>query len=205
MVMALFLVAGPSWAAEEHADTTYGRIEGDLAVVAGVGAAVGARGPRGAADLRLRYLDTVGVWGTYEDGVMLGSASEPRRVLSTGVELRPLFLARWLQGAELGLGRVDLAIDSLGLEIGAFFAQPQGGAFGQRPGLQLGLGLELPVLARASGPWIGLHGGVRWSDHALDGADAPGPADRALFLAVTLSWHQLFGGHVVDVGDKAPR
>ncbi len=186
-------------------DATYGRIDGDISAIGGLGATVGPGGPRATVDMRVRYLDTVGVFTTYEDATVFASAAEPKRVLALGLELRPLFLARWLKGKELGSPRVDLAIDSFGLELGAFFSQPTGGSFGEKPGLQLGVGLELPVLGRASGPWIGLHGGVRWSDAALAEGTVLGPADRAAYLSVTLAWHQFFGTHAVDWDDRGPK
>ena len=186
-------------------DTTYGRIDGDASVVVGAGVALGPRDPRAALDARLRYLDTVGIFVTYEDGRLFGSGADPSRVLAGGLELRPLFLGRWLKGVELGHARADLLLDSFGIELGGFVAQPAGGSFGQRPGLQVGLGLELPVSGSASGLWTGLHGGLRWSDAALSGDALRGPSDRAAFLAITASWHQLFGAHVVDLRDTAPR
>lgn len=215
-------LAGPARAGDEHEvnwrdikglsseketnlqkrDTTYGRVDGDLSVVLGLGATVAPRGPRTAADLRFRYLDTVGIFADYEDGALVKSGSEPRRVFAAGLELRPLFLGRWLRGLELESARIDLLIDSIGLELGAAFAQPEGSPFGSRPGLQAGLGLEIPVLAQASGPWLGVHGGVRWSDSAVSGGTVEGPDDRAAFLTLTVAWHQFFGGHVVDIGDR---
>jgi hypothetical protein len=191
--------------AKSTVDTSYGRVDGDLSVSFGLGATVGPRSPRASADLRFRYMDTVGIFGTYEDGPLLGSGSEPRRVLATGVELRPLFIARWLTGREFGVPHLDLALDSFGLELGAFFAQPDGAAFAARPGLQAGLGLEVPVLPHSNGPWIGFHGGARWSDTALGGSGTEGPVDRSLYLGITVAWHQFFGGHVVDLGDRASR
>lgn len=183
-------------------DGSHGRFDGDLAIAGAVGMTVGPRGPRASGDLRLRYLSTAGVFGTYEDGPLVGSDAEPRRTVAFGLELRPLFLARWATGRELGLPRLDLLIDSLALEVGAVFAQPEGARFGARPGLQAGLGLELPFFATASGPFLGLHGGARWSDAALSGGPLDGPSDRALYLNITLGWQQLFGGHVVDMGDR---
>ncbi len=202
------LAAGSAARAAEprgSVDTTYGRIEGDMAVAVGAGATLASRGPRGEVDLRLRYLDTAGVFATYEEGPLFGSGAEPRRVFAGGLELRPLFLGRWLNGWELGVDRLDLAIDSLGVEIGAVLEQPSGGAFASRPGLEVGLGLELPIGTRANGPWIGLHGGVRWADSALEGRPIADASDRALYLSITLAFHQVFGAHVVDVGDTAPR
>lgn len=101
--------------------------------------------------------------------------------------------------------RAWIALDSLGFELGGFFAQPQYEQFGERPGLQAGIALELPILARASGPWIGLHGGIRFSDSALSGGPTSDPADRAFFLSITLAWHQIVGAHAVDAFDVAPR
>ncbi len=186
-------------------DSTYGRIDGDVALVGGVGASFGPTAPRLAFDLRFRYLDTVGVFVDYEDAPLVGSTADPRRVFSTGLELRPLFLARWLQLGELHRTRFDLVVDSFGLELGAVFQQASGTSFGQRPGVHAGLGLEVPIFARASGPWIGFHGGVRWSDAVISGGPVNDPGDRALYLAITLSWHQLFLTHAVDAGDRPPQ
>ena len=187
------------------ADTTYGRIDGDIGLVLGLGLTVGPDAPRGTLDLRVRYLETAGLFLTYEEGTIFGSGAEPVRVLAGGLEIRPLFLGRWLTGRELGNARLDLALDSLGFELGGFFAQPQEEPFGERPGLQAGLGLELPLLAHASGPWIGLHGGIRFSDNALGGGPTSDPADRAFFLSFTIAWHQTVGAHVVDPFDRALR
>ncbi len=192
----------PQSPAPRESDATYGRIDGDMAAVLGVGATAGPGGARAAIDGRFRYLDTIGVFATYEDAKVFSSGADPRRVAAFGMEVRPLFLGRWLNGLELGAPRVDLALDSFGLELGAFFSQPFGGSFGDKPGLQMGLGLELPVFARASGPWLGLHGGVRWSDAALGEGTVRGPSDRAAYLSVTVAWHQFFGAHAVDWGDR---
>lgn len=191
--------------AVEGEDTSYGRIEGDLSASAGAGATLGPRAPRAALDLRLRYLWTAGVFATYEDGPLVDSAAEPRRALATGIELRPLFIARWLQGLQSGNAYLDMTVDSLALELGAVFMEPTGGKLGSRPGLQLGAGMTVPILPHASGPVIGFHGGVRWSDAALGGQALEGPSDRAMYLLVTLAWQQVFGAHVVDSGDPRPR
>ncbi|MDB4943404.1 MAG: hypothetical protein JWP97_2938 [Labilithrix sp.] len=201
--LAAALLPGAAGAAGAP-DTSYERLEGDLSVAGAVGATFGPRAPRAALDLRLRYLWTAGIFVTYDDGPLLGSAAEPRRALAIGAELRPLFLARWLQGKETGHPRLDLAIDSLGLELGAVFQQPAGESFGSKPGLQAGLGLTIPFFPRASGLVIGLHGGARWSNAMLSGRDAETPSDRSLFGLVTVGWQQAFGGNVVDLGDRAP-
>lgn len=201
VVLAAF-VAAPSEASAAGVDATHGRLDGDMAVVVGAGAVIGPRAPRAALDLRFRYLSTAGVFVTYEEGPLFGSAAEPRRVFATGLELRPLFLARWAQGLEVGEPRADLFIDSFALEIGAAFQQPIGRSFDQKPSLQAGLGLELPLFPRASGLLIGLHAGLRWNDAGLAG-DVSTPRERASYLLVTIAWQQIFGAHVVDIFDRA--
>lgn len=202
---AAFALAAGAARAEERADGSYGRLDGDLTLVGALGGVVAARGPRGEAELRLRYLESVGLFGTYEDGATFGSAAEPERVVTVGLETRPLFLSRWLTGNESLHPRMDLTVDSLALEFGATWSQPAGQAFASRAGIQAGLGLEVPLLARVNGPWIGLHGGVRWSDAALASGTMQTADDRAVFLAITLAWHQVIVAHLVDVGDEAPR
>jgi hypothetical protein len=203
---AAALLVMPSHArADGPAEGTYGRIAGDMTLVGALGGVVAARGPRAEAEVRLRYLESVGAFVSYEDGAVLGSSAEPERVLTAGVEVRPLFLFRWLRGKEGGSPWRDMAIDSLGLELGATFAQPAGTGFASVGGLQLGLGVEVPLLPRSTGPWIGLHGGLRWSDSALESGVIRSVDDRAAFLAITVAWHQEFVAHVVDQGDRAPR
>src|SRR5580700_3231312 len=120
-VVALLLLPAMA-SAQRPGDGTYGRIAGDVTLVGALGGVVAARGPRAEAELRLRYLESVGAFVSYEDGTVLGSSAEPERVLTAGVEARPLFLFRWLRGREGGSAWLDLAIDSLGLELGAVFA-----------------------------------------------------------------------------------
>lgn len=194
MTSALLLLA----VAAAARDASYGRVDGDVSAVFGLGVAVGPRGASGAVDLRARYLDSAGVFVTYEEG--FGGPAEPARALAFGVELRPLFLARWLSDLELGVPHLDLLIDSLGLELGAAILQPRAGDFGDRVALQAGLGLELPILGRARGPWVGLHGGVRLSDKGL-AREAPSALERAAYLGVTLAWHEVLRAHVVDAGE----
>jgi hypothetical protein len=190
--------------ADEDPVSSYGRVAGDLGLALGVGVVAAPRGPRGEAELRARYLDTAGVFVTYEDGALLGSSAEPTRVLAGGVELRPLFLYRWLQGQESGDARWDMLVDSFGIELGATLSQPAGQPMSQG-GLQFGLGLELPLFPRASGPWIGLHGGVRWSDVALATGQVQSADDRSVYVAVTLTWQQVITTHLVDVRDALVR
>jgi hypothetical protein len=178
-------------------DTTYGRIEGDVALSLGAGATFGPRAPRGAVDLRFRYLDTAGLFVAYEDGAVFGASAVPERLAVVGAELRPLFLARWGTGLGFARPRLDLFLDSFGLELGVFWAQLPGEAFAKTSGLQFGVGLEFPLAARASGPWIGLHPGLRWSERALAGGGVETAAERAAYVNVTLRWHELVHARLV--------
>ena len=199
---ALLLAVGGRAEGEEP---SYGRVEGDVTLAVGAGASFASGGPRAAAELRARYLETAGVFATYEDGALVGSSADPRRTLAFGLELRPLFLYRWLDGHETHSARLDLTLDSFGLELGMIWpASPSADGFAQRPGVQAGVGLELPIMPDATGLWLALHGGVRWSDDAL-AAGPSHPGDREAYLAVTLAWHQVVSTHLVDIGDEAPR
>jgi hypothetical protein len=190
--------------ARANLDTTYGRVDGDLGVSIGAGATFGPSAPRAAADVRFRYLDTAGLFGFYEDGLS-ATSSDPRRLFGLGFEVRPLFLGRWLVGSEIGVSWLDLFIDSLGLELGTFFEEPIDGALESRPGVQVSLGLEVPLMGRASGLFIGLHGGGRFTHAALEGENSDSPEGRSGFLTITLEYHQIFAAHLVDARDTAPR
>lgn len=171
-------------------DAAYGRLSGDVAIAASAGVSAGSGDPRIAGDLRLRYLQTAGVFGTVEAGN--GS------VVATGIELRPLFVSRWALGRELGYSRLDMLIDSAAIEMGVAFLHDTGGATRGLPrALQTGLGLELPFFANATGPFLGVHAGFRWSDAAL-----AGQRGGAGFVALTLGWQQIFSGHVVDYEER---
>ena len=165
-------------------DAAYGRLSGDVAVAASAGVGLGASAPRLAGDLRLRYLQTAGLFGT----VMAGDGS----LLATGIELRPLFVSRWALGRELGYPRLDMLIDSAAIEVGVAFVHP-----GSQRAFQAGLGLELPFFSVATGPFLGVHAGLRWSEDALAGQGA-----GQGFLALTLGWQQIFTGHVVDYEER---
>ena len=197
------LVALPAVAsADSENDGAYGRIEGDLSLHAGAGVAVVHGGPHLAFQLEALYLSTAGLYARYTDA--LGQRhTNIKRTLSTGVELRPLFLARYAQDFERGPARLDLFLDSLSVEIGAFWDQPERGPFAIRPGVEFGTGLEFPILAKASGPYVGAFAALRLQD--------PGkPNDRDIFqqgsmLLLVFSWHQVVSTHLVDFRDRRSR
>jgi hypothetical protein len=205
LLAAGLVLAGAPARADGTVDPSYGRVQGDLTLVLGLGTTIAEGGTRAEGELRIRYLESVGLFGAYEDGPPVSSSSEPARVLVGGLEVRPLFLYRWLQGHETRRAWLDLAIDSFGLELGAVAMQPVGAQFGSQSGVQMGLGLEIPILGEATGLWLGVHGGVRWGDVALATGTVSSTDDRSAFVSLTLAWHQVVVAHVVDVGDEAPR
>ena len=201
---ALVSVSVCARADDRPTDPSHGRVDGDVSVVVGVGGAIAPRGPRAQVELRLRYLETAGVFATLEDAGAFSSSSEPGRVFLTGFELRPLFLFRWLKGLEGARAHWDLTVDSIGLELGAMFEQPAEAGLASRNGVELGLGFEVPIFERPSGPFVGVRGSLRWSSEAL-GSTIQGAADRQAVLSLTLAWHQTLSGHLVDFDDRAPR
>ena len=201
---ALVLSVASGARGDPSPDPSLGRVEGDVGVVAGLGGAFGPNSPRALAEVRMRYLESAGLFVTYEDGSILGESPQGARALATGLELRPLFLYRWLDGHETRRARLDLVLDSLGLELGAWFPQASDASFVAHPGLEVGIGAEVPVGTSATGLWFGVHGGVRWGDRSLGAGVADTQSDRSLYLAVTVAWHQIIAAHLVDVGDRAP-
>jgi hypothetical protein len=204
-VSCAFLVASfaaPGLARADDTGGTYGRIEGDLTVAASVGATVTPDGTRGALDARVRYLDTAGLFATYEDG--FGTSTDPTRVFVSGLELRPMFLGRWLLNMESGRPYADLILDSIGLDLGLLMVQPKGGSMSGLPGLQVGLSAEVPIFPRASGPWVRVHGGMRFDESTVVYGTNAATWGHAPFLTITLGWHQVLATHIVDIGDTPP-
>jgi hypothetical protein len=199
---------GDARAAEEADDGAYGRFDGDVALELGAGAAFASGGPVLDVETGAFYLYTAGAYFRYTDA--LGRESpDVRRALAAGLQLRPLFLARYAKNMESGPARLDLLVDSIAFQVGAFWderrAREGGEGLASEPGLEFGVGLDLPILGRASGPFVGLRGILRWRTLDLEGKGDPNAVDRGAFLAVILAWHQVLGTHIVDVGDAVVR
>jgi hypothetical protein len=204
LVAALALLVAAPARAEGIVDPSYGRVDGDLTVAFGLGGTIGSGGFRPEAEVRARYLETAGIFASYEDGPVVGLSPDPSRVVKAGVELRPLFLYRWLRGYETRRERLDLLVDSAGLELGFAWAQPKDGSFDAHPGLVVGFGLELPITLDPSGLWLAVHAGLRWSEGALATGNVDTSDEREAYVTVTLAWHAQVVSHMVDVGDRAP-
>jgi hypothetical protein len=155
----------------------YGRLDGAFDLGLSAGAEFGSDSPAGNARASLHYYSMAGVYAEYVDAFRDDHPTS--RLVSLGVDLRPLFVPRWAKSWEAGPGTLDLVIDSLSLSLGAFFASPRGSALGDARGLDLSLGFGVPLTGHAAGPWVRTRGTLRWNE----------PADRALAtLLVGWDW-----------------
>lgn len=168
-----------------HEDGVYGRFDGDLDVGLAVGLEADDDANRGVARLSVHYFSMIGVYTTYSDG--LGADALFERFFAAGVDVRPAFVPRWSRDMQHGPGVLDLALDSISLGLGVWWAKPDARSFGDARGFETSLGMGLPLFGRASGLWLEARGMLRWADPAW----APG-ADPETVGVVMLSWHELF-------------
>lgn len=184
-------------ASEARADGLYGRFEGDVAVDATAGVSF-SRGTGFAFGARGLYLGTVGLYGSLEVAASSDARFAPGhdlRAFGGGIEARPLFLPRFLKARETGPAIADLVLDSIALRLGAR----------HEPGLpgtafDLGFGLEVPLLAEWSGPFLA---GTATYTVARDGLTGIGN-DRGWSAVLALGFRLPFRAHIVDVGDVRP-
>lgn len=155
--------AAPPHAPLPGSDGVYGRFDGDLALAAALGVELEDAEPRGALRASAHYLWTAGAYLRYADA--FGSAGpRPARVLSLGVDLRPLFLPRFALDYSQGPALLDLTLDSLSLTGGGYLGQFAGDSFGAERGFEAGIGLGMPLLGQAKGPWLEARAERRWPD-----------------------------------------
>jgi hypothetical protein len=152
-------------------DGVYERLDGSVTLSGGLGAELEGGEPRAQLRLAAHYLWTAGLYARYSDA--FGSADErPQRVASFGVDLRPLFLPRFALDYEQGPALLDLALDSLSLTAGAYFASPPGRErepppqrdFGDQRGFETGLGFSVPLCGSARGLWLDARAERRFAD-----------------------------------------
>lgn len=119
-IALLAVLAVPSLARAQGGDTIYGRFDGDLVLSAGLGGGIAIADRRHpdvtgttTIELRARLLDT--------GGLLVAPEWRPEgdsRVV-VAVDLRPVFLVRFLLNMESGDRYLDLFVDSIGLDVGA--------------------------------------------------------------------------------------
>jgi hypothetical protein len=194
-------VLATTGARADDTDGMYGRIDGDVELRAHAGAAFASGGPGLAASLTAVYLSSAGVYVHYTDALG-SSAPEVTRSIAAGVHFAPLFVVRAFSNMEHGPASVDLLVDSFAFELGAVWSAPRARSFVETPGLEAALGVGVPLLGTASGPWLGVRAALRWRPQDFGPAAPPGILERGAVLSVTLGWHQLFRTHLVDPGDR---
>lgn len=191
-------------------DGVFGRFDGDLELSAGLGAQAQLAAPALYGELSALYLSTAGVYATYAEAFGQTSARSLRS-LAGGFRLAPLFLARWGTDLERGPGHADLLLDSFHLDLGAFWSDERplplapGAGLSPEPGLELGLGIAVPFLSRATGPRLGLRAAARFRAIDLAGRGPGDLVESGAFVALTLRFHGVVKTGLVDVGDRAAR
>lgn len=161
-------------------DGVYGRLDGSLTMALAAGAELESGELGGSLRLSGHYLWTAGAYVHYSDAFG-GGDRRSARALSLGVDVRPLFLPRFALDREHGPALFDLALDSLSLSGGAYFVAPHAGSFGDDRGFEVGLGLGVPLLAEAEGPWLSLRAERRFADEG----------QNAWLFSLELGWHEL--------------
>lgn len=180
-------------------DGAYGRIDGDLAWQIDLGAGLRNGSPGASLSASTRYLDTAGL---YVSGFLPWSEHRDRpRTASCGVELRPLFLPRFLKNLEHGPPLLDLTLDSTALRLGALVSSSHDASF-RTPGWEAALQLGAPLTSSASGPWLRFGAALQWSHASLAGSPARGAAS---LWTVALAWQGLLDAGLVDLDDRSAR
>jgi hypothetical protein len=163
-------------------DGVYGRLDGDMTMALAAGAALGDARSYAAADLSLHYFWTVGVYANVREA-MGGDDHLFERAAGLGVEVRPLFLPRLVLDMQGSSALLDLTLDSLSFGLGAYFADPARADVSSR-GVELSLGLSVPLFRSASGPFLRVRGERRL---------ASSPDDRSeSVVALQLAWHLIW-------------
>lgn len=141
LAAATLLAASPA-----AADSTHGRLEADLSLEIGLGGGVAFEGMSvlgaGTLELRARYLDMA--------GLVLGGELRPDGASRAflGVDLRPLFLARFFLGGGTGTRYLDVLIDSVGIDLGVAVLP-----LDERVGVAfaVGFGVDVPLVFFSGG------------------------------------------------------
>jgi len=205
---AAVLAAGarPARAGQSSADGAYERFDDDLAFALEVGVNETFPGESLAGRLTTLYLHSAGMYVQYNETFGLGTQALARAMVS-GVELRPLFLARFGLDLERGPALLDLFVDSVSIGLGLYGvalspdACELSGLECWRTGMELAGGVELPLLGRASGPYIGLRGSWRWPARADPPSTTVADEPRGM-LGLSLGYRVTALAHAVDAGDE---
>jgi len=174
--------AAAHWPPAPESDGVYGRLRGDTDASLKLGGLISHSRLSASLGASAHYYSLLGITGDYSES--LDGDAVQLRSFSVGTELRPLFLPRWLLGQEHGPAWLDLTLDSVCVGFGAYFSRAAA-PFEHSRGVWMSLGVGIPVLGHASGPWLEVRELRRWPDHEMNSPEA----HNALLLY--LSWHEL--------------
>lgn len=187
-LLALLLAPGRAaaeWPPPAEDDGVYGRFRGDTDLSLKLGGMLRDEGLAGSVGGSAHYYSLLGITADYSESLVADGPDA--RSFSVGLDLRPLFLPRWVLGLERGPAWLDLTLDSLAAGFGAYVSDAEVDGRNTR-GLWFSLGAGVPLLGSASGPWVELRALRRFPDQT-----AALEAHNALF--VYLSWH-----HILQLG-----
>ncbi len=187
MVVAAFVLpastAAALWPPKPESDGVYGRFHGDTDLSLKLGGMIRDSQLAGSVGASAHYYSLLGITGDYSESLVADALHA--RSFSVGMELRPLFLPRWLLGLEQGPAWVDLTLDSACLGFGAYFSDAGTELDEGSRGAWVSLGFGIPVLGYVGGPWVELRALRRFPDPDAFNADAHNA------LLVYLSWHHV--------------
>lgn len=188
------------WCKPAQADGAYGRIDGDMAAQIDAGAGVIGNRAVGLVTGTMRYLQTAGLYTTFAHQL-----KQPPRVRdsapwswSVGVELKPLFMPRFLSDLQSDTPVLDLFVDSFSMRFGLVTSHR--GPMSQQPGFEAAIAIGLPLTKHATGPWISTSAAMRWSQHGMDSHDS-----AYGMWCLTIGWQSVFSAGIVDAGDSVMR
>ncbi|MFT5358526.1 MAG: hypothetical protein ACI9KE_005765 [Polyangiales bacterium] len=162
-------------------DGLYGRFDHGLVFALGAGGSISTSGEvRAEGELRMRVLDAAG------PTLSISGAPDGQTFVVAGIELRPLFPALFLLDAWSGNERLDVFIQSIGIDLGAVFFPGSGGV-----AFAYGFSLELPLALSHPGPFDGLGLRIAARRIAPSNAFVPMPEGQSAHFSVmaTLSLH----------------
>lgn len=164
-------------------DGVYGRLKGNLELSLKLGRQIPLSPIETAAisvGTSLHYYSMLGLTLDLHDNWEKEASSLRRGAL--GLELRPLFLPRWLLGRETGPALLDLTVDSMAAGWGIDVLQ-SGNNAPWSSGSWLSLGAGLPLLGTAWGPWLEVR-----AVHFFQ-TSQPSLQRNVTVLNVFFSWH----------------
>jgi len=166
----------------QQPDGVYGRFTGTVTFVPEIGVAREHSSWAPLFGVRAYYLSSIGLVADYADGrVWPFDRPSKHAVTDIALEARPLFLIRWPENWEQGPSWLDLTVDSFSLGLGGFWDRNTD-TEADRRGPEALVGVGVPLLGYALGPWLSGQSTFRWGDVGSR------PGDIDVVWSVRLQW-----------------